>query len=137
MTMIRSDLHINFYVLNSIIDFFLFLRREVRRMKKEASKILNNVSFGSSLNSVRPSPNVELFIRRAKFRELSSWKVRRLPKLSSSELAWIIQHVLSTLHWKTSPVKSAVFIRLCEKKRGFKGYRRFRTLMKFIVSSNC
>ena len=44
----------------------------MRRMKKEASKILNNVSFGPSLNSVRPSPNVELFIRRAKFSELSS-----------------------------------------------------------------
>ena len=42
------------------------------RIKKEASKILDNVSFGSSLNSVMPSPNVELFIRRAKFSELSS-----------------------------------------------------------------
>ena len=44
----------------------------MRRMKKEAGKILNNVSFGSSFNSLRPSPNVELFIRRAKFSELSS-----------------------------------------------------------------
>jgi len=39
---------------------------------KEASKILNNVSSGSSFTSLRPSPNVELFIRRAKFSGLSS-----------------------------------------------------------------
>ena len=36
-------------------------------------------------------------------------------------------------HWKTSPVKSGVPIRLCEQKRGFKDYRRFRSLMNFIA----
>ena len=103
---------------------------------KEAREILNNDSFGSSFNNLRPSPNVELFIRRAKFSELISWKVRRLSKSTSpAEWVWIIQHVLSALHLKTSPMKSEVFIRLCEEKRGF--YHRFWTLMKFIVSSNC
>ena len=65
------------YVLNSISHFSFFLRIEVRRMKKEARKLLKNVSFGSSLNSLRPSANVELFIRRAKFSELSSTQLRR------------------------------------------------------------
>ena len=36
-------------------------------------------------------------------------------------------------HWKTSPVKSGVPIRLCEQKRSFKDYRRFRSLMNFIA----
>ena len=36
-------------------------------------------------------------------------------------------------HWKTLPVKSGVAIRLCEQKRGFKDYRRFRSLMNFIA----
>ena len=36
-------------------------------------------------------------------------------------------------HWKTSPVKSGVPIRLCEQKRSFKDYRRFWSLMNFIA----
>ena len=76
MTMIRCDLHKKLICPKySLIDFFpllFFLRKEVGIMKKKASKILNNVSFGSSLNTVRPSPNVEFFTRRAKFSELSS-----------------------------------------------------------------
>ena len=36
-------------------------------------------------------------------------------------------------HWKTSPVKSGVPIRLCEQKWSFKDYRRFRSLMNFIA----
>ena len=39
---------------------------------KEARQILYNVLFGSFFNSLRPSPNVELFIRRTKFSELPS-----------------------------------------------------------------
>ena len=117
--------------------FFLWKRKEMGKNElKEARKILYNVLSGSFFNSLRPSPNVELFIRRAKFSELPSWKVRRLPKLTSSEWVWIIQHVLSALHWKTSPVKTGLLIRLCEEKRGFKGYRRFQTLMKFTAISN-
>ena len=42
---------------------------------------------------LRPRLKVELFMRRTKLSELSSWKVRRL-ELSSSEWVWIIQHVL-------------------------------------------
>ena len=143
MTIIRCDLHkkrIGPRKYHWFFPFFFFFIKKERNGKnklKEARKILNNVSFGSSLNSLRPSPNVELFIKRAKFSELSSWKVRRLPKLTSSEWVWIIKHVLSALHWKTSPVKTGVFIRLCEEKQGFKGYRRFQTLMKFTASSNC
>ena len=41
---------------------------------------------------LRPRLKVELFMRRTKLSELSSWKVRRL-ELSSSEGVWIIQHV--------------------------------------------
>ena len=142
MTMIPCDLHKKLIGPRKYYWFFpFFYKKKERNGKnelKEARKILNNVSSGSSFNSLRPSSNVKLFIRRVKYSELSSWKVRRLPKLTSSaEWVWIIQHVLSALHWKTSPVKSGVFIRLCEEKRGFKGYRRFRTLMKFIASSNC
>ena len=52
MTMIPCDLHIrHFYVLNSIIDVFRFFYKE-RNEIKEANKILNNVSFGSSYNSL-------------------------------------------------------------------------------------
>ena len=52
MTMIHCDLHIrHFYVLNSIIDVFRFFYKE-RNEIKEANKILNNVSFGSSYNSL-------------------------------------------------------------------------------------
>ena len=140
MTMICCDLHkklIGPWKYYWFFPFFIKKERNGKNELKEARKILNNVSFGSSFNNLGPGPNVELFIRRAKFSELSSWKVWRLPKLTLSEWVWIIQHLLSTLHWKTSPVKSGVFIRLCEEKRGFKGYRRFRTLMTFIASSNC
>ena len=41
---------------------------------------------------LRPRLKVELFMRRTKLSELSSWKVRRLEL--SSEWVWIIQHVL-------------------------------------------
>ena len=52
MTMISCDLHIrHFYVLNSIIDVFRFFYKE-RNEITEANKILNNVSFGSSFNSL-------------------------------------------------------------------------------------
>ena len=52
MTMIPCDLHVrHFYVLNSIIDVFPFFYKE-RNEIKEANKILNNVSFGSSFNSL-------------------------------------------------------------------------------------
>ena len=40
-------------------------------------------------------PNVELFMRATKVTEWSSWKVRRLAQLSSTEWVWIVQHVLS------------------------------------------
>ena len=45
--------------------------------------------------SIRPRAKLELFLRRTKLSELSSWKVRRLAQLSSSEWVWIVQHVLS------------------------------------------
>ena len=52
MKMIPRDLHIrHFYVLNSIIDVFSFFYKE-RNDIKEANKILNHVSCGSSLNSL-------------------------------------------------------------------------------------
>ena len=50
MTMIRCDLHKKLICPKySFIDFFpllFFLRKEVGRMKKKASKILNNLSLG-------------------------------------------------------------------------------------------
>ena len=46
-------------------------------------------------NWFRPWPNVELFMRRTKLSELSSWKVPRLAQLSSSEQVRIVPHVLS------------------------------------------
>ena len=78
-----------------------------------------------------------------------NWKVRQSKSgWGGSELRWLrciwrkIDSVYISLdilalqkraHWKTSPVKSAVPIRLCEQKRGFKDYRRFRSLMNFIA----
>ena len=47
-----------------------------------------------SLRTLRPRPNVELFMRRTKLTELSKWKVQRLAQLSSSEWVWIVQKVL-------------------------------------------
>ena len=52
MTMIPCDSHIkHFYVLNSIIDIFrfFFIKKD---MKLRKQKILNDVSFGSSFNSL-------------------------------------------------------------------------------------
>ena len=46
---------------------------------------------------------------------------------------WTLQ---KRAHSKTSPVKSGVPIWLCEQKRGFKGYHRFRCLMNFIAANN-
>ena len=48
--------------------------------------------------SLRPRPNVELFMRLTKLNELSSWKVWRLAQLSSCECVWIGQHVLSVCY---------------------------------------
>ena len=44
-----------------------------------------------SLQALRPTSNVELFMRRTKLSELRSWKVWRLAQLSSSEWVWIEQ----------------------------------------------
>ena len=44
-----------------------------------------------------------------------------------------VESLQKRAHWKTSPVKSGVPIRLCEQKRSFKDYRRFRSLMNFIA----
>ena len=54
-----------------IFPFFIKKERNGKDELKEARKILNNVSFGSSFSNLWPSANVELFIRRAKFSELS------------------------------------------------------------------
>ena len=131
MTMIRSYLRKKLIGPRKYYWFCTFFIRKERNGKnelKEARKILNNVSFGSSFNSLRASPNVELFVRRAKFSEVSSWKVRHLPKLTSSEWVWIIQHLLSALHWKTSPVKSGVFIRFARENEVSKAIAVFRLL---------
>ena len=46
--------------------------------------------------SLRPRPNVELFMRRTKLNESISWKFRLMALLiSSQEWVWIVQHVLS------------------------------------------
>ena len=46
--------------------------------------------------SLRPRPNVELFMRRTKLSESISWKFRLMAQLiSSQEWVWIVQHVLS------------------------------------------
>ena len=60
--------------LKVLLIFSVFIKKERNEKNelKEARKILNNVSFGSSFNNLGPGPNVELFIRRAKFSELSS-----------------------------------------------------------------
>ena len=44
-----------------------------------------------SLQTLRPRLNIELFMRRTKLSELSSWKVWCLAQLSSSEWVWIVQ----------------------------------------------
>ena len=41
--------------------------------------------------------------------------------------------ITETRPLKNVPVKSGVPIRLCEQKRSFKDYRRFRSLMNFIA----
>ena len=67
--------HETYRYLRVLLIFFRFFIKKERNGKnelKEARKILNNVSFGSSFNNLGPGPNVELFIRRAKFSELSS-----------------------------------------------------------------
>ena len=46
--------------------------------------------------SLRPRPNVGLFMRRTKLSESISWKFRLMALLiSSQEWVWIVQHVLS------------------------------------------
>ena len=59
--------------LKVLLIFSVFIKKERngKNELKEARKILNNVSFGSSFNNLGPGPNVELFIRQAKFSELS------------------------------------------------------------------
>ena len=44
-------------------------------------------------STLRPRPNVELFMRRTKLSESRWWKVRRLAQLSSSEWVWIVQQM--------------------------------------------
>ena len=51
-------------------------------------------TFHKMNQTLGPKPNVEIFMRRTKLIELTSWKVRRLAQLSSSEWIWIVQHVL-------------------------------------------
>ena len=74
----------------------------------------------------------------------SKWVERSTPKYfymvdASSGVSCKLYVVLIRLplqkraHWKTSPVKSGVPIRLWEQKRGFKDYRRFWSLMNFIA----
>ena len=132
MTMICCDLHkklIGTWKYYWFFPFFIKKERHGKNELKEARKILNNVSFGSSFNNLGPGPNVELFIRRAKFSELSSWKVWRLPKLTLSEWVWIIQHLLSTLHWR---------LNVAREKWGFhqalRGKTRFQRLSPFSDS---
>ena len=50
-------------------------------------------TFHKMNQTLSPKPNVEIFMRRTKLIELTSWKV--LAQLSSSEWIWIVQHVLS------------------------------------------
>ena len=74
----------------------------------------------------------------------SKWVDRSTPKYfymvdASSGVSCKLYVVLIRLplqkraHWKTSPVKSGVPIRLWEQKRGLKDYRRFWSLMNFIA----
>ena len=73
MTMIPCDLHKKLIGPRKYHRFFPFyIKKKERNGKnelKEARKILNNVLFGSSFNNLGPSPNVKLFIIRAKFSE--------------------------------------------------------------------
>ena len=50
-------------------------------------------TFHKMNQTLGPKPNVEIFMRRTKLIELTSWKV--LAQLSSCEWVWIVQHVLS------------------------------------------
>ena len=69
MTMIPCDSHIKHFYVLSIIDIFRFFFFIKKDMKLRKQKILNDVSFGSSFNSLgkavcvllqRPRPNLEL-----------------------------------------------------------------------------
>ncbi len=53
----------------------------------------------------RPGPNVELHVKRTKLSELSSWLVRRLTQLSSSDWIKIDQQVLSVCFSRIERVK--------------------------------
>ena len=73
-------------------------------------------SRGRRPTALRPRPKVELFMRRTELSESSSWKVRCLAQLSSSERVWIVQHVLSVpfRFWR---IQRASEDRLRDKRR--------------------
>ena len=76
------------------------LKSEIRQfhvavVQQRQRNVQKNVLPVQSCCSLRPRPNVELFMRQTKLGELSSRKVSRLAQLSSSEWVWVVQHVLS------------------------------------------
>ena len=74
-----------------------------------------NVKFNNNKISVRPRPNVELFMRRTKLSALSSWKVRRLDRLI--KFVWMSldrpTHSASASDglnaWRSSPGQTSIF----------------------------
>ena len=94
--------YISFWVL-SATKWIHFVFRLVKVKSLSELCLLSRESFNQVLyllvsknslsldQTLRPRPNVELFMRRTKLSELRSWKVRRLAQLSSSEWVWIEQ----------------------------------------------
>ena len=69
---------------------FLFTAAHFHERKKDSALLL------LFFFSLRPRPNVELFMRRTKLSESISWKFRLMAQLiSSQEWVWIVQHVPS------------------------------------------
>ena len=82
----------------SVFDRFVFkffLLKIAFKIFQVTPRINKRRTFHKMNQTLSPKPNVELFMRRTELIELTSWKVRRLAQLSSSEWVWIVQHVLS------------------------------------------
>ena len=80
----------------SSLFFYAYKKQETTSKRKTSSRGTNwRLPLPAMNVNLRPWPNVELFMRRTKLSELSSWKVPPLAQVSSSEWVSIVQHVLS------------------------------------------
>ena len=82
------------------IDLFICCSVKLEKLsvptRKESSPPIYKLHASRSFqNALGLGQTSNFFMRRTKLSKLSSWKARRLTQLSSSELVWIVQNVLS------------------------------------------